>query len=349
MNDARSARRWPSLLAVPVLLIGLLVGCGRDSPQWRDGVLAAVPYWNFGAARLDDHAGRIDTYSPWVYGIAADGTVVPQRPGADTAALRSRPPGTRYVPTVANALDGTFSYGPVSKVLHDPAARDRHVRSLVTLAEKPHVAGIDLDYEDLRAGDRAAFTSLVRQVAAALHARDRTLSVDLFAKDTDAGYAPRNVAQDYRQLGRVVDQVRLMAYDYHWETSGPGPISPIPWVRRVVRYATTTIGADKVVLGMSLSGYDWVGHRGTDRSVAALERAASDRNVPVRWDSTAQAPWYEYRDAQGRRHEVWFENDRSVDAKLALARSAHLAGVFFWLNEGSADGAIWRAASGGGG
>ncbi|WP_207126256.1 glycosyl hydrolase family 18 protein [Actinocatenispora comari] len=341
-------RRWPPLAVVGLLLIGLLVGCGQDRPQWRHGVLAAVPYWNFGAARLDGHAGRIDTYSPWVYGIAADGTVVPQRPGADTAALRSRPPGTRYVPTVANALDGTFSYRPVSRVLHDPAARARHVRSLVALAEAPHVAGIDLDYEDLRAGDRAAFTALVRQVAAALHARDRTLSVDLFAKDTDAGYAPRNVAQDYRRLGRAVDQVRLMAYDYHWETSGPGPISPTPWVRRVLRYATATIGADKLVLGMSLSGYDWVGHRGTDRSVATLRRAATDRHVPVRWDATAQAPWYSYRDARGRRHEVWFENDRSVDAKLALARSAHLAGVFFWLNEGSADGAVWRAAAGGG-
>jgi len=312
-------------------------------------VTAAVPYWNVGAASLDAHADRIGTYSPWAYGIAPDGTVVPQQPGADRAAARARPPGTRYVPTVANARNGTFEYGPVSAVLHDPAARARHVRSLVRLAEQPHVAGIDLDYEDLRAGDRAAFTALVRQVADALQARHRTLSVDLFAKTTDAGYAPRNIAQDYARLGREVDQVRLMAYDYHWESSGPGPVAPVRWVRQVLRYAVRTIDPDKIVLGMSLSGYDWVGRRGTDHGIAALQRTAADRHVPVRWDGQAKAPWYAYTDSRGRHHEVWFENQRSVDAKLALARTSGVAGVFFWVNHGSADGAVWRAAADGGG
>ena len=39
----------------------------------------------------------------------------------------------------------------------------------------------------------------------------------------------------------------------------------------------------------------------------------------IRFDPRAQAPWFRYVDGQGREHEVWFEDARSIRAKLALA------------------------------
>ena len=37
----------------------------------------------------------------------------------------------------------------------------------------------------------------------------------------------------------------------------PGPISPLSWEQRVVRYAKTQAPANKIVLGLHLYGYDW--------------------------------------------------------------------------------------------
>ena len=56
--------------------------------------------------------------------------------------------------------------------------------AIVALVQREHYAGIDIDYEDLRASDKNAFTAFITQLADALHAKGKVLSVDLFAKTT---------------------------------------------------------------------------------------------------------------------------------------------------------------------
>ena len=116
----------------------------------------------------------------------------------------------------------------------------------------------------------------------------------------------RNQAQDYAAIGRVADQVRVMAYDYHWSTSAPGPIAPVDWVRDVLDYSLTRIPADKIVLGVPLYGYDWVGDTGTPVSWEQVYELAQEHQAAVQWDGASQSPWLTYTDAQGRQHEVWF-------------------------------------------
>ena len=52
--------------------------------------------------------------------------------------------------------------------------------------------------------------------------------------------------------------------------------------------------------------------------------------VPVEWDATAQAPFYTYATPAGVKHIVWFENERSWQARLALVAEYGLAGVSIW-------------------
>jgi len=68
---------------------------------------------------------------------------------------------------------------------------------------------------------------------------------------------------DYAAIGRAADQVRLMGYDYHWDSSPPGPVAPVSWIRAVLRYAKTRIPASKIILGAPLYGYGWSGGHGT--------------------------------------------------------------------------------------
>ena len=39
--------------------------------------------------------------------------------------------------------------------------------------------------------------------------------------------------------------------------------------------------------------------------------------VDIQYSEQAQAPWYRYTDGYGITHEVWFEDARSIQAKLA--------------------------------
>src|SRR6185437_4363560 len=226
---------------------------------------------------------------------------------------------------------GRWSYQPVAGILHDPVRMKQHVAAIVNLVRQHHYAGVDIDYENLRAGDRQAFTAFITALATALHADGKMLSVALFAKTTNAGVDQRNLAQNYAAIGRAADQVRLMAYDYHWATSGPGPVAPLPWVRAVLKYAKSQIPARKVILGVPLYGYDWSGGHGREVSWLGAFRLARAHHVQPRYDTTSQAPWFSYTDAAGRRHVVWFENEASSRAKFGAAEGSQIGGVYLWM------------------
>ncbi len=323
----------------------------RSSPARHTTVVASMPYWNFqhGTATVLAHRDAVTEVSPWMYGLAADGQIDTQYPAGQAAAVardieRLRAAGLRVVPSIANITDGKWAYQPVHRILHSPALMARQVAAIVALVQRHDYAGVDIDYENLRAADRLAFSTFVRHLAGALHAHGKVLSVAVFAKTSNAGTDPRNLAQDYAAIGRVADQVRLMGYDYHWATSPPGPIAPIGWLKAVLRYAKTQIPASKIILGIPLYGYDWSGGHGTAITWLQALRLSRQYHVPPRYDVTAQAPWLRYTDRAGNQHTVWFENEASSRAKFDLAQGAGVAGVYLWMY-GYEDAGTWPALS----
>jgi spore germination protein YaaH len=344
------------LVGVPLLAIALVVTAlrlpnvfGGASPS-PPHVIASFPVWNLeaGAEAVASRASSFTAVSPSLYEVAPDGGIVvrPQPDGVSAAdglaALRAT--DVPVVPIISNTRDGDWDPALIQTILHDRDLLDRHVEAIVDLVLEEDLAGIDIDYEDLAARDRDAFSAFIAQLADALHREDRTLAVEVFAKESDQGYDQRNVAQDYEALGRAADQVRLMAYDWHWQTSGAGPIAPADWVRAVLSYAVTEVPAEKLVLGIPTYGYRWDG--GDGRLVSWLQAYGLSRQyeVPVRWDPYAASPWLTYRDEAGVEHVVWFENSQSITAKLELAQSYGVGGTFLWL-VGDEDDNAWPVIS----
>ncbi len=338
---------WLGVVLLAAALAGLTMVSWRSTPSRHTLVVASLPYWNIshGTKVVLSHRGAATEVSPWMYGLDRTGRINTQyRPGqaaavtADIRRLRSA--GLLVVPSVANITGGQWSYPAVGRMLHSPPLLARHVAAIVALVQREHYAGIDIDYENLRAADREAFTAFVSRLGRALHARGKVLSVAVFAKASYSGTAPFNVAQDYAAIGRAADQVRLMAYDYHWATSPPGPVAPVGWVRSVLRYAKTQIPAAKIVLGIPLYGYNWSGGHATGLSWLQALRLSRQYRVTPRYDAASQAPWFSYTDASGRRHTVWFENAASSRAKFEAAQGAGIAGVYLWMY-GYEDTATW--------
>ena len=257
---------WLAVVLAGAIAVTAAMFSLRGGPARHTTVVASMPYWNFqhGTAAVLAHRDAVTEVSPWMYGLAADGQIDTQYPAGQAAAVardiaRLRAAGLRVVPTIANITGGKWAYQPVGRMLHSTTLMARQVAAIAGLVQRHDYAGVDIDYENLHAGDRQAFSTFVRDLAAALHARGKLLSVAVFAKTSNAGTDPRNVAQDYAAIGRAADQVRLMGYDYHWATSPPGPIAPVDWIRAVLRYAKTQIPAGKIILGIPLYGYDWSG------------------------------------------------------------------------------------------
>lgn len=360
-------RWWPAAVAVlaVLVLVWLAVAvavepmsddrvAGQPSPAADAGppvrprLVAYVPYWDQqrGFASLSRNVRMFDEVSPLWYAPTRDGAVTladPEHTVVDHATVRAlQRRGIRVLPTVTNLPDDVPP-GVVSALLQDPAAVRRHVRALVALAVRDGYDGIDLDYESLLAADRAAFSAFVAALAGELHARGKLLTAAVHPKISDAGYDQRNEAQDFRAIGAAVDEVRVMAYDYHWESSPPGAVAPAGWVDQVIAWTVSQVPPQRVVLGSVLLGYDWVGGAGTtvDHQTAEALRRRHDADLHRADDDS---PWFTYRDGRGRLHTVWWEDAHSVAVKLRVAAKYRLGGVFFW-RLGGEDGAVWPAVS----
>ena len=127
----------------------------------------------------------------------------------------------------------------------------------------------------------------------------------------------------------------LMAYDWGNPASPPMAVAPLNQVRRVVQYALEHIPAEKIYLGIPNYGYDWTLPFQEGRAARSLSNQeavalAAERYAAIRFDQTAQTPWFRYMDLQGQEHEVWFEDVRSWLEKFRLVREYKLKGFTVW-------------------
>ena len=345
------------------LITGALLATGSDLPlstSAADQSLASatgsvalversigyVAYWDQPRAvqSIGGAGEAITEVSPSWYAPAADGSIVVQLDGAvddsPAAVAQLRSNGALILPALANYRDKIWDPALVGAILADPVSRAAHVERIRALVRDRGFDGIDIDYEHLTAADRDPFTAFVTALGAGLHADGKLLAVTLHPKSSEPGPQPKNQAQNYAAIGQVADEVRIMLYDYHWDTSAPGALAPINWVRQVMSWAATQVPATKLVLGAATYGYDWVGKRGTSFMWAEIMRRAANNGATVQYSQTMEAPWFSYVDSRGRKHTVWFENARSIAAKQAIMRDVEASGMHYW-RLGGEDPAIW--------
>lgn len=115
----------------------------------------------------------------------------------------------------------------------------------------------------------------------------------------------------------------------------PLAVAPVPSVRRVLDYAVTEIPRAKIVMGIPNYGYDWTlpYERGKTRArtIGNIEAVAiaARQGVPIQYDSIQQAPYIEYSE-NGIEHIVWFDDMKSMQAKLQLVAEYRFRGVGYW-------------------
>jgi spore germination protein YaaH len=341
---------WPALALLAFGLVAFSLATHLGSPNRRTLVVASIPYWNIQHSTAVVLANRraVNEVSPWIYGLSATGDIVPQYPRGQAPAIatdiaRLRAAHLRIVPSIANITGGAWDYPAVSHMLHNPGMMRQQVDAIVALVQRDKYAGVDIDYEELHAGDQQAFTQFASDLAAALHKRGKVLSVAVFPQTSAPARGSPNAAQDYAALGRVADQVRIMAYNDHWANSAPGATAPISWVRAVTRYATSQMLPSKVVLGVPLYGYDWPDGPASAATVSWLQalRLSRQHHASASYSKAAQAPYFSYLSG-GRTHTVWFENAESSAAKFGVVKGSGAAGVYLWMY-GYEDPGTWSS------
>jgi spore germination protein len=327
--------------AAAVLILGacLPASAGLEPPA---RLSSWVVYWDAerGMESLDRDGAALDEVAVFAAHFGEDGRLKPANGWVAGCEDRFRRWRRRVLLSVVNdveAADGSRLKDPaaVHAAVSSPDARRRHVEEILALGG--WADGVEIDYERIDMKDRESFTFFIRELSAALRERGKTLSVVVEPKTHDA-WKDGAGAVDWAAVGREADQVKVMAYFEHHERGRPGPLASPAWVARVARFALTQVPREKLWVALTVAGIDWPeGAPGRQVDYAKV-RALGLR---ARRDRASRTPRLAYKDGAGRRHEVWFEDAKSIAAKRAALAREGVTRVALW-RMGVGDPALWR-------
>ncbi len=231
--------------------------------------------------------------------------------------------------------DGRFSSEAVSAMLTSPEVQSNLINNIVEIAQVKGYAAVNSDLEYIPPEDREEYNTFIRNLANALHAVDIELTVSLPPKTSDEQMGLLYEAIDYAALGEAADRVLLMTYEWGYTYSEPRAVAPINNVAAVVDYALSVIPRKKIDLGIPNYGYDWQlpwveGTAARSLGNIAAQELAIERGAMIMYSQTDETPFFNYTAEDGTRHEVWFEDARSIMEKLNLARERGLGGIGIW-------------------
>lgn len=213
------------------------------------------------------------------------------------------------------------------QLLSSPKNRANLIGNLLDRVKKDNYDGVDIDFEFINPTDAPYFTLFLQELKTAL-GPEKQLSVAVFARTASDKWP---TPYEYKKIGNIADLVIVMAYDYSYKTSAPGPVAPLWWVENVVDYMTANIAREKILLGMPTYGYDWApGVSAVTITAPRLAQLKQTYKLSESFDQKSFSPYYTYWDKNGKQHQIWMENKASLNAKYELAVKNDLAGISFW-------------------
>jgi len=347
------------ILALLSLVLGLVLGFylgknwpltkKKETPSQNGGqeiprvelsyqVGAWLVWWDQdkGVETLRENASLITGVKPFWYQVEEDGAIE-RYSGAEDEEIISfaKENGIKIIPVISNNHQPEL----VEPIISSKKLTQTHIQNIVNLIKAKDYDGIEIDYESLKASDRKDFSTFMRNLSEAIHAEGKILTAAVHAKTKEPGSWSGPQAQDWKVLGDVCDQVKIMTYDYHWATSEAGAIAPLAWVEEVIKFAVSKIPKDKIYLGVPFYGYDWVGKQAVGLTWEDTQELIARYKASPKRDPTSKELRFSYR-KEGKRHEVWFNDSTSVRAKLDLVKKYKLVGIGIW-RIGQEDPEIW--------
>lgn len=301
-----------------------------------------IPPWNTSAlTSIQLNGGAITESNPVWYSWNADYSIAKEW-NAENSTWRSSMSGL-LIPTVQNAVNGSFDATASAAMLASATTREFHATALTQLAINNGYDGVDIDYERVPTASRANFTTFVNSLAAKLHAANKKLSVTVYAKSGDGENWNGPGSQDWIAIGAAADSVKIMAYDYHWATSGPGAIAPLEWLDQVATYAEKTIPGGKIMMGLPWYGYDWPATgSASNASYSSAHQTMLTNNATLQRDVASGEAYFSYSG-----HTVYFQDAVGYGKKIDLLKQKHggIGGFAHWA-AGVEDPDVWKVISG---
>ncbi len=344
-----------------------------------------IPYWRKteGASTTLQNLSTLTQISPFAFELQADGTIknalkIEEEPWTSLIAAAKKKKVKVYPSILSYPSTQTEKYA-FYLVLAQRKKRFQLEKDIVTLVKKYKVDGIDIDFENKTAETRPYFSAFLRELSTALHKEKKQLICTVEARTPpESRYATTSqevlskveYSNDYKVIGAVCDQVRIMAYDQANDdqrlvNQNNGntykPVADIDWVEKIATLALRDIPAKKIILGVPTYGYKYEIITQPDSTSPKYSRigsmnfnyaddlAKSLHLTPIRNSAGELSFVYSTStDLEGKplgaykQYLVWYSDAKAIADKVKIAKLYKLGGVVVFKIDGGNDPQIWN-------
>lgn len=277
--------------------------------------------------------------------------------------------------TVLISVGGWFGSAGFSDLALSAASRAVFIRSVDDYIERHELDGLDLDWEypgvpgagnRFRPPDRQNYTLLLAGLRQSFDALQKKLHRRLYLTIAAGASSEFIEHTEMDKVGKLVDTVNLMAYDYYEPPADrltgnhaplftdPADPKQISADRSVRELEQAGVPAAKIVLGIPFYSRAWSRVPNIDHGLFQPGKSAPPGDAPVGdaalalgnqgfvrwWDASAAAPSL-YNSAA--KVFVTYEDPQSIAEKCRYVIENKLAGVMFWDYEDDPAGTLLDA------
>lgn len=322
-------RNNPSLSARPYLIPGDELIISYTNPPTSSIFVNGFVYPNVNHELLTVTLPYLTYISPFTYSFSSDGELKPLRD--DFILRRSMEYNISPLMTLSPIDDnGKFSSELTEKLLNNNNAQEKLISQILNIIQTKKYSGLILNFEQISTQFKNIYIQFVQNMQKLLNNNGYTLYITIEPNNTiDSN-------QYYAELGEYSNGIIIMTYGIEFTQTSSVAIQSTQEIEDIVKYITSLIPANKVMLGIPNHGYGWRSiQRNNDipqpRIVGNQEaiQIAISQNAAILFDEKSQYPYFYYY-INNQRFEVWFQDARSVIAKFNLIKKYNLAGISYW-------------------
>jgi spore germination protein YaaH/cell wall-associated NlpC family hydrolase len=279
---------------------------------------------------------QVGTLSPNYFNLDTKGNLVTQvdRSFVDYAHQN----GYKITPFISNHWD--YELGALA--MENRVALSQQIAQSIL---QNNLDGINVDIENLTVKEKEAQTEFLQLLVNQLRPHGKTVSIAVAPArfDTTNGWVG---SYNFEAIGKIVDTVFIMAYDQSYPGGPAGPVAGYPWMKDTIRYLTSKIPSQKLVLGVPFYGRYWTESvKGSGITSEGIQSLIDRNNAEIQWDPYHQTSFATFKDQESEaNYEIWFDNAESLKKKISLVKEFNLKGWGAW-RLGQEDHRLWDMLS----
>lgn len=237
------------------------------------------------------------------------------------------------IPMLSNVVQGDFDGAMLDRIMRSEEKRNKLLNDVLKLIDENKLNGINLDFEELKESTLPYLEIFQDDLYKRFKAKGLLVTQDVLPNDDNYNIA---------RLSQKLDYIFMMAYDQHYSTSIPGPVSEQQWIEKVLDDVAKSVPSEKIILCMATYGYDWPENR--EAATVTYPEAVSlakEFNANIDFNNNTYGCSFIYTGYDKIKHQVYFNDAAGNFNTMRFADDYGVAGVAIW-RLGAEDERLWK-------